>query len=108
MAYDEELAGRVREVLGGADEKRMFGGLAFLVQGYMTVAVSGAGGLMLRVDPGQLAQLRTEPHTEPVVMRGREMRGWVWVQPAGVGTDEQLRTWIDRATALVQTLPPKD
>jgi TfoX/Sxy family transcriptional regulator of competence genes len=73
MAHDEELAGRVRELISGevaVAERPMFGGLAFLVDGRMAVAVSGRGGLMVRVDPSQVAHLCAQPHTEPFEMRG--------------------------------------
>ncbi|MGD0197109.1 MAG: TfoX/Sxy family protein [Solirubrobacteraceae bacterium] len=104
MAYDEDLAWRVREQLAEIDavatEKRMFGGLAFLIGGHMAVAVSGNGGLMLRGEPG-------EPHTEPIEMRGRTMRGWARVRPAALEGDAQLAEWVRRGVAAAATLPAK-
>jgi TfoX/Sxy family transcriptional regulator of competence genes len=110
MAYDEELAARVRdEVAGepGLSEMRMFGGLAFLVGGHMAVAVSGQGGLMLRCDPDQTDQLLGEPGAGPMVMRGKEMTGWLRVDAAAVEDDEALATWVARGTAYARSLPPK-
>ena len=81
MAYDEELAERIRERLAGEEgivEKRMFGGLAFLIDGNMSVAASGQGGLMVRVDPDETDALLAKPHAAPMVMRGRSMQGWGW------------------------------
>jgi TfoX/Sxy family transcriptional regulator of competence genes len=89
MAYDEDLANRVRELLGAVDrvtEKRMFGGLAFLVCGHMSVAVSRQGGLMLRCDPAETEKLRSKPHTGPFEMRGRAVDGWLRVEPEGLRT----------------------
>src|SRR5213082_918413 len=82
MAYDEDLAHRIRELIAGeagVTEKKMFGGLAFLVGGNMSVAASGQGGLMVRVDPEHTDDLVDEPHAEPLVMRGRPMQGWLRV-----------------------------
>ena len=83
MAYDEDLADRIRELLGpqkGVEEKRMFGGLAFLINGNMSVAVSGRGGLMVRVPPDETEKLLAREHVEPMVMAGRETRGWLRVR----------------------------
>src|SRR3954466_5983012 len=102
MAYDEELADRLREVLAGVkglSEKRMFGGLAFLVNGHMAVAASGRGGLLLRCEPERTDQLVRAPHVGRFVMRGREMDGWLRVDPPAVGDDEQLRTWVGQGLA---------
>lgn len=106
MAYDEELADRVRELAAGAVEKKMFGGLAFLVGGHMSVAVSGQGGLMVRVEPSQTEALLAEPGAEPFEMRGREMMGWLRVSAEGL-TEDALRRWVDRGIAYAKTLPPK-
>ena len=109
MAYDEELADRVRaEVAGEKDlgEQRMFGGLAFLVGGHMAVAVSGQGGLMLRWDPDETEAL-LGAGAEPMVMRGKEMRGWLRVDEATVSDDESLATWVAHGTAYAPSLPPK-
>ncbi len=110
MAYDEDLAGRIRELLGaqkGVDEKRMFGGLAFLINGNMSVAVSGRGGLMVRVPPAETDKLLAREHVEPMVMAGRETRGWVRVSVDGVKTKRQLQSWVTRGTAYARSLPAK-
>lgn len=110
MAYDEDLASRIRELVAGepgVDEKRMFGGLAFLVGGNMSVAASGQGGLLVRVGPAQSDDLLDEPHVEPFVMRGRAMRGWLRVEPDGVLSTSQLEPWVRRGVAFARSLPPK-
>ena len=97
MAYDEELAERIRALLGrehGVTEKRMFGGLAFLVHGHMAVSASGRGGLMLRCDPATSERLVTRPHAERMVMRGREMAGWLRIDDAGIDSDADLERWV--------------
>ena len=93
MAYDEDLADRVRELLGpepGLTEKRMFGGLGFMINGNMAIAASGQGGLLVRVPPDDTDSLREAEHVEPMVMRGREMRGWLRVATDGVRTKREL------------------
>lgn len=110
MAYDEELADRIRAVLGdqrGVTEMRMFGGLAFLVGGHMAVAASGQGGLMLRCDPTETATWLAEPHAHPFEMRGREMDGWLRVDTDGVASDAALRRWVDVGVGYARSLPPK-
>ena len=110
MAYDEELANRIRELVAGetgVTEKRMFGGLAFLIGGNMSVAASGQGGLMVRVDPDETDALLEKPHAQPFVMRGREMRGWLRVDDEGVRTKRRLEPWVRRGVAYARTLPPK-
>ena len=110
MAYDEDLANRIRELIAGepgVTEKRMFGGLAFLVGGNMSVAASGQGGLMVRVDPAETDALVARPHAEPMVMRGREMQGWLRVATEGVRTRRQLEPWVRRGVAYARSLPPK-
>jgi TfoX/Sxy family transcriptional regulator of competence genes len=110
MAYDEDLANRIRELIAGAedvDEQRMFGGLAFLAGGHMAVAVSGQGGLMVRVEPDETDALLAKPHARPFEMRGREMRGWLRVDPEGVRTKRQLEPWVRRGLAYARSLPPK-
>ena len=85
MAYDEDLANRIRELMAserGVEEKPMFGGLAFLINGNMSVAVSGQGGLMVRVPPEETAKLLEREHVSPMVMAGRETRGWLPGAPA--------------------------
>ena len=110
MAYDEQLAGRVREAVEGEPgltEKRMFGGLAFLVHGNMAVAASGQGGLMVRADPAESDALTARPGVERVVMRGRPMDGWLRVGAATLSADAELRRWIDVGLAAARALPPK-
>jgi TfoX/Sxy family transcriptional regulator of competence genes len=110
MAYDEHLASRVRELIfveAGVTERSMFGGLAFLVDGHMAVAVSGRGGLMVRVDPSQAARLCARPHTQPFEMRGSEMKGWLRVDGDGLRTKRQLEPWVSRGVAYARSLPPK-
>ncbi len=110
MAYDEELADRIRELLAGergVTEKRMFGGLAFLVDGKMAVTASGKGGVLARVDPAQTDRFVRGAHVERFEMRGRPMDGWLRIDPAGVRTTRQLRAWVDRGVAYVRTLPAK-
>ena len=110
MAYDEDLANRVRELVGeqpGLTEKRMFGGLAFLIGGNMSVSVSGHGGLLLRVDPEQTESLVAKPHAQPFVTRGRAMDGWLRVEAEGVSTKRQLERWVQRGVSYARSLPPK-
>ncbi len=110
MAYDEDLANRIRELVAaedGVDEKRMFGGLAFLINGNMSVAASGRGGLMVRVPPDETDKLLTREHVEPMVMAGRETRGWLRVSVEGVKTKRQLQSWVSRGVDYAKTLPPK-
>jgi hypothetical protein len=110
MAYDEELADRVREAVGaepGLTEKRMFGGLAFLVDGHMAVSASGQGGLLLRCDPEDTDLMVHEPGVSRFVMRGREMDGWLHVQSEAVVGDEELARWVSVGVTYVRSLPPK-
>jgi TfoX/Sxy family transcriptional regulator of competence genes len=110
MAYDEDLADRLREALqhvDGVTEKKMFGGLAFLVGGNMAVAASGQGGLMLRCDPGRSEELVTRPGAERMVMRGKEMDGWLRVDDAAVRDDATLRQWVDVGVGYASSLPAK-
>src|SRR3954451_5219506 len=109
MAYDEQLAERIRDLIGtdGLVERKMFGGLAFLVGGHMAVAASGQGGALVRVDPSESDELVAETSAEPIVMRGREMAGWLRVDTAALETDEALQEWIDRGVAYAGSLPPK-
>lgn len=111
VAFDEQLADRVRELVAPEDglvEKRMFGGLAFLIHGHMSVSVSGQRGLMIRVAPDQTAALVAEPHVERVVMRGRAMDGWLRVDPEGVATRPELERWVAAGVAFARSLPPKE
>jgi TfoX/Sxy family transcriptional regulator of competence genes len=110
VAYDEDLADRIRELVGGEEgltEKKMFGGLAFLINGNMSVSASGQGGLLLRVDPAETDALATEPHAQPFEMRGRAMQGWLRVDPDGVETRPELRRWVAVGVAYARSLPPK-
>ncbi|KUI20936.1 RNA methyltransferase [Mycobacterium lehmannii] len=111
MAYDKDLAHRIRELLSGeqgVEEKAMFGGLAFLIGGNMALAASGQGGLMVRVHPDDTAKLLSREHVAPMVMAGREMRGWLRVGGAGLATKRQLRLWVNRGTDYAKSLPPKE
>jgi hypothetical protein len=110
VPYDEDLANRIRELLGserGVTEQRMFGGLAFLIGGHMAVAASSKGGLMVRVPPEETAALVAEPHAGPFEMRGRAMDGWLRVDAEGVRTRRQLEPWVRRGVAHARSLPPK-
>lgn len=110
MAYDEALATRIREHLGDlapeATERRMFGGLAFLVGGNMAVAASGQGGLMLRCDPALTDELLADPAAEPMVMRGRPMEGWLRVEDSDLDEDAFTR-WIEVGVRYAASLPAK-
>ena|SRR5438270_687342 len=110
MAYDEDLANRIRELIAAepdVTEQRMFGGLAFLVRGNMSVAASGQGGLLLRVDPEETDALLRRSHARPFEMRGREMQGWLRVDSEGVRTKRQLEPWVRRGVEYARSLPPK-
>jgi TfoX/Sxy family transcriptional regulator of competence genes len=110
VAYDEDLANRIRELLGsenGIDEKRMFGGLAFLVNGHMSVAVSGQGGLLVRVPPDDTDRLLQRAHVNRMVMAGREPRGWLRVEADGVQTKRQLQGWVTKGVGYARSLPAK-
>jgi TfoX/Sxy family transcriptional regulator of competence genes len=110
MAYDEDLANRLRELLAGEDavtEKKMFGGLAFLLHGNMSVSASRNGGLLARVDPAETEAALARPHVSLMEMRGRTMDGWITVAAEGVRTKRQLEPWVRRSVSYVKTLPPK-
>ena len=110
MAYDEQLAERIRELTAGRrdlTEKKMFGGLAFLVGGNMAVAASGQGGLMVRVDPAESDALVASTPARLVEMRGKQMRGWLRVDSADLKTKSQLAAWVERGTAYAGSLPGK-
>jgi TfoX/Sxy family transcriptional regulator of competence genes len=110
VAYDEELANRIRELVAGEPgltEQKMFGGLAFLINGNMSVSASGQGGLLLRVDPEEADTLAAKPNAEPFVMRGRAMQGWLRVAPEGLKTKAQLERWVARSVGYARSLPPK-
>lgn len=109
MAYDEHLAERIRDAIDGEPlaEQRMFGGLAFLAGGHMAVAASGQGGLLVRIDPADADELTADPHASRMVMRDREMDGWLRVDPAGLETGPDLQRWVDIGLAYARSLPPK-
>jgi len=109
MAYDEELADRVREHVEreqGLTEKKMFGGLAFLINGRMAVAAGSRGDLLLRCDPADTESLLLEPNAGPFEMRGREMEGWLQLDANGL-TEDELDQWIQRGVTYAKSLPPK-
>lgn len=110
MTYDEDLADRIRELVAAerdVTETRMFGGLAFLVGGNMSVAASGQGGLMVRVDQADIDDLLSTPHAMPFEMRGRAIQGWLRVDAEGVRTKRQLEPWVKRGVAHARSLPSK-
>ncbi|WP_117210967.1 TfoX/Sxy family protein [Allorhizocola rhizosphaerae] len=111
MAYDEELANRVRELAGkekGLTEQRMFGGLAMLINGNMAVAVRGkGGGLLVRVGEAQREAALAEKGTDEMMMRGKAMRGWITVEPSACAKQADLRRWVTRGVSFARTLPPK-
>ena len=110
MPYDEALASRIRELVRkekGVTEKRMFGGLAFLIDGNMSVSASGQGGLLLRVDPAETDKLLGKPHAHPFQMRGKVMQGWLRVDSDGLRTKRQLEPWVARGVAYARSLPSK-
>lgn len=110
MAYDEELALRIRHVIegeAGLTEKKMFGGLAFLIAGKMAVAAGSDGGLMVRIDPHQSAELVSEPHVRRFEMNGRAMDGWLDVAPQALVSAEELEGWVERGVTYARSLPAK-
>jgi TfoX/Sxy family transcriptional regulator of competence genes len=110
VTYDESLAERIGELVAGepdVTERRMFGGLAFLVGGHMAIAASGHGGALVRVDPAESDALVARTKAERAVMSGREMDGWLRVRAEDLKTRRQLATWVERATAYARTLPAK-
>ena len=109
MAYDEDLAARVRGQLAaerGLAEKAMFGGLAFLLDGNMAVGLSG-DELMVRVGPGRSDEALARPHTRPFDMTGRPMKGWILVAPDALGSERELADWVSEGVAFARSLPPK-
>ena len=110
MAYDEDLADRLRELVsaeGPFTEMKMFGGLAFLVGGNMAVAASGQGGIMVRVDPEESDSLVAKTDAYPMEMRGRAMPGWLRVDAENVTTKRELSKWVRRGVTYARSLPPK-
>ena len=109
MAYDEELAGRIRGLVAGEpglEEKKMFGGLGFMVGGNIAVAASGQGGLLVRVDPAESDALVASTPAYPMEMRGRQMAGWLRVDSEHV-TGAELDAWVERGVAFARSLPKK-
>ena len=110
MAYDEELAARIRALVAGEPgltEQKMFGGLGFMVGGNMAVAASGQGGLLVRVDPEESSTLVETTPAYNMVMRGRPMDGWLRVDDADVTSEPALAEWVGRGVAYARALPPK-
>ncbi len=110
MAYDRELAERLREQLAQVEnvtEKGMFGGLTFLINGNMAVSASRRGGLMVRVGPEYGPAALARPHAQQIEMRGRPMPGWIWVRDEGIRTKRQLQSWVARGVEFARSLPPK-
>jgi TfoX/Sxy family transcriptional regulator of competence genes len=110
VAYDEELAARIRELVGdepALTEKKMFGGLAFLIGGNMAIGASGQGGLLVRVDPDQSDELVATTSARPMEMRGREMAGWLRVDSDDVREQPELERWVALGTTYAKSLPPK-
>jgi len=110
VAYDTELADRIRFLIGagpGVTEKKMFGGLAFLVGGNMAISASGQGGVLVRVDPADSGALIATANATLAVMGGRTMQGWLRVSSEALETDQQLTEWVSRAVAYARSLPPK-
>lgn len=110
MAYDEALAERIRGLIGnepGLAEKKMFGGLSFLINGNMAIGASGQGGILVRVDPDESEALVSSSKARLMEMRGREMRGWLRVDSEDVASDDELRGWVERGSSYARSLPPK-
>lgn len=110
MAYDEDLATRIRTLVAEVPdltEKKMFGGLSFLVGGNMAIAASGKGGILVRVDPEESTALVAGTPAEVMVMRGRPMEGWLLVAPEHVRTEQSLGVWVKRGTSYAASLPSK-
>jgi TfoX/Sxy family transcriptional regulator of competence genes len=110
VAYDEKLADRIRDLLSSESdltEKKMFGGLAFLIGGNMAVAASGQGGVLVRVDPAQSDALVATTNARPMEMRGRAMQGWLRVDAEDLRTQRELAKWVRLGMTFARTLPPK-
>lgn len=109
MAFDESLAGGIRDVLAhrlDIEEKKMFGGLGFLLNGNMLVGV-WKDSLIVRIGPDAYEDALREPHVKEFDITGKPMKGWIMVEPEGVEQEDQLKNWIERATMFVKTLPSK-
>jgi TfoX/Sxy family transcriptional regulator of competence genes len=110
MAYDEDLANRIRELIGSDEslvEKKMFGGLAFLIGGHMAIAASGEGGVLVRVDPQETDEVVSTSKAQVAVMQGRQMEGWLRVAPEYLRTRPQLAKWVTLGTTYARSLPAK-
>jgi len=110
MAFDENLALRLRELLArekGVTEKKMFGGLAFLLKSNMCVSASRTGGMLVRIDPKDTGAALARPHVTLMKMGGRTMDGWIIIAPEGARTKREIEVWVKRSVAYVRTLPPK-
>ena len=110
MAYDEDLAARIRALLAaepGVTEKRMFGGLAFLIGGNMAIGASGQGGVLVRADPAESDTLFATTDARPMEMRGREMRGWLRVDGEHVASEDELARWVEIGATYARSLPAK-
>jgi TfoX/Sxy family transcriptional regulator of competence genes len=110
MAYDENLADRIRELVAGESdltEQKMFGGLAFLIGGNMAVAASGQGDVLVRVDPAESDALVATTSAHLMEMRGRQMPGWLRVGPEDLRTNRQLAKWVELGTTYARSLPAK-
>ena len=110
MAYDEQLAERIRALVGDREdltEQKMFGGLGFMIGGNMAIAASGQGGILVRVDPEESAELVATTPAESMEMRGRSMAGWLRVDTEEVEEDAALKEWVERGTAYAASLPLK-
>jgi hypothetical protein len=110
MTYDQELAGRIRQLIGSdpdLTEKKMFGGLAFLIRGNMAIAASSEGGAMVRVDPAQSDALVATTKSTLMNMRGRDMPGWLRLSSDDLRTDDRLASWVEIGTGYARSLPPK-
>jgi hypothetical protein len=110
MAYDEVLAERIRGLIGPdpeLTEKKMFGGLAFLIRGHMAISASGQGGVLVHADPARSDELVATTTATVAVMQGREMPGWLRVAADGVATNDDLEPWVETGIAYARSLPPK-
>ena len=110
MAYDEELAARIRDLVGdepGLTEQKMFGGLAFLIGGNMAIAASGQGGILVHADPEASDELVTSTDAYLMEMRGKQMRGWLRIDSGHVSTKPELAKWVELGTSYARSLPAK-
>ena len=110
MAIDEDLATRIRDLVGPdpeLTEKKMFGGLAFLIRGHMAISASGQGGVLVHVDPGRSGDLVATTKATTAVMQGRKMPGWLRVSPEDLASDDDLSRWVDIGIGHARSLPPK-